>query len=138
MVAKSWLALVVATTFVGVALYVSSGEIRFGSLTSARNAMESSGFYCISDRLDGTVEEGGFVVSRDQLSWEMVNCMRKVGEMNPHWQRMAWVTARGAHLGDLMSCPEGADVRVWGNVYIVGQSAVLDEIERTLREHRRN
>lgn len=114
---------------------VSTATLWFQKLSDAKTEIESAGYHCNTDCADGSIGMGGFVVSHEPMPWQLVNNFSKA-RFGPHWQRAAWVTSRDFHIGLLASTPDGADVRTWGNVVIVGERTLIDEIENALR--RRN
>jgi len=138
MCVRNWIALLTVATLVWLGFGGSSASLKFNNLEHAKLELEAAGFYCISDRIDGKVEMGGFLVSRDKLSWETVNSICKIGHMGPEWQSLAWVTIADSAFAELYTVPDGADIRNWGNIYIVGQRAFVDDVEIALREQRRN
>jgi hypothetical protein len=133
---KSCCALAVCCVLVCLGLSVSLKSKGFRSLKQAKAELEAAGYYCCSDREDGKVDAGGFLVSREKWTSQEVNQITRSRPIGSQSKTIAWVTMRELEHIQLWSVPVCADVRVWGNVLVMGDRSFIDEIESSLQ--RRN
>lgn len=104
--------------------------VSFGNVRDASVHILAQGFHCTSDRMDGQLDNG-FLVTRDQTTWNEVNTVAKAGPMGPEWKGKVWVS--GAYPNQIWNMPDGAPARLWGGVYAFGDGDFLAEIELALQ-----
>jgi hypothetical protein len=102
-------------------------DMTFVNLAEARSRLADAGYYCTTDRLDGTLATG-FLLSREPAQWNEAGALRKIGAMGSQWHGKAWVTF-SSPLWQLQTLPENAGLRVWGKVIVFGDENLLREID---------
>lgn len=120
----------IALATAGLSYVAKQNEIAFTHLSEAKDRLVDTGFYCISDRSDGSLG-CGFLISREAMSWSEAGLLRKIGPMGPEWKGKVWVTLHQEHWR-VVSLPDHAGVRVWGSVVAYGDEEVLSELEEFL------
>ncbi len=108
-------------------------EVTFSTVREASVRIAAQGFQCTSDRIDGMLDHG-FLVTRDETSWQAVNVVAKAGPMGPEWKGKVWVS--GVVPNQIWNMPEGASAKMWGGVYAYGDGDFLAEIEIALQRGR--
>lgn len=100
----------------------------FDNLQQACSLVRTAGFFCVSDRADGTVDNS-FIVSREPMTWEDAGHIRMSGPMGPRWKGCVWII-RSMPFTDLWTTPGDTEPRVWGKLWAFGDDDLLNEIER--------
>ena len=113
-----------------VAALVKRQSVGFEGLDAAKSDLRAAGYYCVADSADGRYC-GGFMVTREMVSSDAVNSMRKVGEMGPAWKGKVWVTLNPGYWR-LELIPDDAATRTWGNVIAFGDADLLQELDSIL------
>ena len=130
----TWKVILAGSMFVllagGVAALGKRQSVRFEGLDAAKADFRAAGFYCVADSVDER-NCAGFLISREKISSESVNSMRKVGEMGPAWKGRAWVTLN-PRCWRLQLIPDDAATRTWGNVIAFGDADLLRELDEIL------
>jgi hypothetical protein len=108
-------------------------QTKFKNLNDAQARLGGLGYYCISDRRDGHLENG-FAVTREKIEWTEANNLVKVGAMGPEWRGIVWIGIIDDGLTDLTTVPDWYGTRKWGNAIAIGDSGLLQEIEERLQE----
>lgn len=103
----------------------------FTNLDEARARLASAGFCCATDNANGKVV-GGFVVSRECVTWSEAATLRKTGKMGAAWKGKAWVTMN-SNVWQLQTIPDQAGLRDWGGVFAFGDQELLAELEAALQ-----
>ena len=132
----AWKAILAGAMFVlvagGVAALAKCQPVRFEDLQAAKSDFRAAGFYCVADSADER-NCTGFLISREMVSRDSVNSMRKVGEMSPAWKGKAWVTLNPRYLR-LESIPDDAATRTWGNIVVFGDPDLMSELDGILAQ----
>ena len=104
----------------------------FTQLPDAKARLLAAGFLCTTDSIHGK-SGTGFLVSREPVSWGEAGSLCKAGEMGPRWKGKVWVTQSPRNYY-LLTIPDDAGTRVWGDVLAFGDANLLSEIEDALVE----
>jgi hypothetical protein len=131
----SWKKMMIAAIVVSaglVAPFTFKNDIAFRNLNDARAQISAQGYFCMSDRKDGHIENG-FAVSREKIDWKDANHLVKVGAMGPEWRGKVWIGVIDDGLTDLYGIPDWTGTRVWGNVVALGDASLLAELEQRLK-----
>lgn len=126
--------MIVAMTILILGLYWAFSAptpIVFSTIGDARVNIKSAGFHCTTDRADGFIQSG-FLVTREESDWKVVNNLCKIGKMGEEWKGKVWVTYTNES-GVLCTVPDDAPTRTWGGVLAYGDAKLLDQIEESLR-----
>jgi hypothetical protein len=94
---------------------------------------EQHGFFCRSDREDGEVVHA-LGVSTHAMTWEEMNSLC-LHTLRPHceWNGVIWAVNIYSQFGTLSHVPWSGEVRIWGNIIVTGDRALLDRIEQERR-----
>ena len=137
MKARSWTVggiLAIGLVAILVTLLLREPAVSYQSLTHAYRDVKSLNYACCSDRSDGAVVHG-FMVSKENASWEDAALLCKVGPMGENWKNKVWVVPVGAD-SEMPTMPNDAGARLWGQVFVFGDRAFISELERGLRRKR--
>jgi hypothetical protein len=111
-------------------LFFHHHEVTFRHLPDAKAALAAAGYFCISDSSAGEISTG-FLISRQAIAWHEAGSLCKAGPMGRAWQGKVWVTINPA-CWRLLSIPDQAGTRVWGDVIAFGDDELLREIDTLL------
>jgi hypothetical protein len=128
---KGWLiCTTVLLTLTGYAVYAKPHGVSFQTLPEAKAKLDAAGFPCIADSSDGKLGTG-FVVSREVTSWLEAGALCKAGPLGPEWKGKVWV-GFNPHYYNLETIPDGAGVRIWGEIIAFGDADFLSQIDDAL------
>jgi hypothetical protein len=117
-----------------VTLLLREPAISFSSITQAHRDVQGLNYNCCSDRADGIVDYG-FMVSKDEATWEDASLLCKLGPMREGWKNKVWVAPMRSD-GTMPTIPDDAGTRIWGQVFVFGDRAFISELESGLRKKR--
>ncbi len=80
--------------------------------------------------------KNGFMISKDEATWVQAGDLYKAGPMGPEWKNKVWVMPLSRSETKVYVIPDDAGTRVWGRVFVYGDSAFLNEIEAGLSKQR--
>ena len=126
-----WLIAAAIVLFLVARAFIVPTHIQFKTLTDASTSIKAAGFHCRSDRADGIIQSG-FLVSQNEVTWQEVNELNKIGKLGAEWKGKVWVTSNGA-FGDVGTLPEDGCKRVWGDVWAFGDEKFLVLLEGVLQ-----
>jgi hypothetical protein len=112
-----------------------AAPVAFGAIEEASIAVQNAGLCITADNPSGNITKG-FLVSREPLHWLEIVPMSNGTYFAAEWKGKAWLARRWADWRIPDSIPEGAGVRVWGDIVAYGDPDFLDVLERALKDRR--
>jgi hypothetical protein len=114
----------------GFHFYARQASATFHHMDEVKARLAAAGFICTVDSTNGT-SGSGFLISRESVSWSEVGVLCKAGAMGPEWVGKVWVTMNPAHF-NLVTLPDQAAMRAWGEVVAFGDDQLLQDIDAAL------
>ena len=102
----------------------------FNDVSEFKVWAEQHGYFCQSDRQDGG-DTSAVAVSTHVMTWEQVAGLSLPRFRQPcEWEGVIRAANTHSESGSLCDMPWSGEYRIWGNIAVVGDPALLDRIER--------
>jgi hypothetical protein len=112
--------------------------VQFANVRDARQFMRQHGLNCHDGTCEVPTVVNSFFVADRPLTFEDTQAVSHRGKcgMTPAWKGIVWFgQIRGADNFGLMVDSVGGHSRVWGNVIVAGDDALMDHIESLYRNN---